>query len=63
MARNSVPAGADFVLRTKKSTDVAETIARAGDEMGYDIQVNTDEASVTVHVAASDVTRWCPNGG
>ena len=63
MARNSVPAGADFVLRTKKSTDVAETIARAGDEMGYDIQVNTDEASVTVHVAGLGCHAMVPERG
>ena len=63
MARNSVPAGADFVLRTKRSIDVAERISRAGAEMGYDIQVNTDEDSVTGHVVGLGCHAMVPERG
>lgn len=63
MARNSVPASADFILKTKDPTAVSERINQAGTEMGYEIEVNTDGDFVVCHVTGLGCHAMVPERG
>ena len=63
MARNSVPASADFVLRTENAEAVANEIKAEAEKMGYDAEVNTDNCFVNVHVKGIGCHAMVPERG
>ena len=63
MARNSVPASAEFVLKTESTKSVADEINALANKLGYDAEASATDNRVNAHVKGVGCHAMSPERG